>query len=64
MEEANKIFNDKAVFNKWLLELTESEKSLVIEMINDALWQGYNHVLAHNEQMAKYPVSNVRLGEF
>ena len=45
MEEANKIFNDKASFNKWLLELTESEKSLVVEMIDDALWQGYNNVL-------------------
>ncbi len=64
MDEANKIFNDKAAFNKWLLELTESEKSLVIEMIDDALWQGYRTILAHNEQMAAYPVSNVRLGEF
>ena len=64
MKEAEKIFSDKAEFNKWLLELTESEKTLVVEMINEALWQGYNSVLAHNEQMAAYPVSNVRMGEF
>ena len=64
MKEAQKIYDDKAAFNKWLLELTDNEKKLVVEMINDGLWKGYNNVLAHNEQMAAYPVSNFRLGEF
>ncbi len=35
LQQAIEIFNEKANFNKWLLELTESEMSLVIEMMEE-----------------------------
>ena len=35
------IFASKAYFNKWLKELTEHEKQLVIEMLNEARHEGF-----------------------
>lgn len=37
MTKAEQIFNSKAEYNKWLKELTDNEKELVLEMINEAL---------------------------
>jgi len=37
MTKAEEIFNIKAEYNKWLKELTDDEKELVLEMINEAL---------------------------
>ncbi len=36
-QKAEEIFNIKAEYNKWLKELTNDEKELVLEMINEAL---------------------------
>lgn len=35
------IFASKAEFNKWLNELTETEKELIIEMLNEARNEGF-----------------------
>lgn len=35
------IFESKAEFNKWLKELTESEKKLIIDMLNKARSEGF-----------------------
>ena len=35
------IFEAKKEFNKWLKELTESELNLIIEMLNEAIEEGY-----------------------
>ncbi len=32
----NKLFNTKAYYNKWLLELTKDEKSLIYEIVDEA----------------------------
>lgn len=42
MEKAKEIFNTKSEFNKWLTILTESEKALVIEMIQEGIDDGYS----------------------
>lgn len=39
MTQAEKIFTSKAEYNKWLKELTVDEKSLILDMINEALQQ-------------------------
>ena len=39
MTKAEEIFNIKAEYNKWLKELTDDEKELVLEMINEAFRQ-------------------------
>jgi hypothetical protein len=39
MTKAEEIFNIKAEYNKWLKELTDDEKELILEMINEALRQ-------------------------
>lgn len=36
------IFNTAAQFNKWLNELTEPEKDLVLQMMQDARGEGFN----------------------
>ena len=36
------IFKSKQEFNKWLKELTESEKLLIIQMMDDARELGYD----------------------
>ena len=36
------IFKAKQEFNKWLKELTETEKLLIIEMMDDARELGYD----------------------
>lgn len=33
--EAQEIYQEKASFNKWLLELNQDEKELIIEMMNE-----------------------------
>lgn len=35
------IFESKAEFNKWLKELTASERELIIEMLNEARHEGF-----------------------
>lgn len=35
------IFKSKAEFNKWLKELTENERLLIIEMLNEARREGF-----------------------
>lgn len=42
MSELQNIFDTKKEFNKWLKELTESEVSLIIEMMNEASQLGYD----------------------
>ena len=42
MSESQNIFDTKKEFNKWLKELTESEVSLIIEMMNEASQLGYD----------------------
>jgi DnaJ-class molecular chaperone len=49
MDKANEIFETKATYNKWLKELTEGEKDLVIEMINEAL--RIHDVVEQSEQL-------------
>ena len=39
MTKAEEIFNIKAEYNKWLKELTDDEKELILEMINEAFRQ-------------------------
>jgi hypothetical protein len=39
------IYASKAYFNKWLKELTESEKELVLEMLNEARYEGFREGL-------------------
>lgn len=45
MFNAEELFKEKSEFNKWLKELTESEKSLIIEMINIAQNSGKEKIL-------------------
>ena len=35
MTEAEKMFNDKAAYNKWMLELTEAKKAFIIDMMEE-----------------------------
>ena len=35
------IFKSKTEFNKWLKELTENERLLIIEMLNEARHKGF-----------------------
>jgi hypothetical protein len=38
----SKIFKSKQEFNKWLKELTETEKLLIMEMMDEAREWGYD----------------------
>lgn len=51
MTKAEEIFNAKAEYNKWLKELTNDEKELVLEMINEALHQ--SNVVGRSEQLCR-----------
>jgi len=35
------IFVNKAEFNKWLKELSQTEKKIIIEMLNEARHEGF-----------------------
>lgn len=39
------IFKTKAEFNKWLNELTETEKLLIMEMLDEARELGYDKAI-------------------
>lgn len=42
MTAAEEIFTVKSFYNKWLKELTEAEKSLIVDMLSEAKAEGYN----------------------
>lgn len=50
-DRAQQIFDEQATSNWWLTQLTDAEKAHIVDMINSALWEGFNEgaIRAQNE---------------